>query len=417
MAALNIRGEAEWQRLKTHLEWSQGFLLGFIFSQHPRVAETFRERLADLYRIRITRLQEWQVEHPEQLQGFIPRLLEPTQREQALKDAPIWLDLSRLDKKGETRWRDARADFLSRLNEQREPLRRRQDRPVVLILPANERAKVKELTPDLWAIRTFCLDTENWVGALPARPPPANPPSPRAFPLSAYEQQLVDEWGRLCAQYQGRGKAAAGKTPALLQAGFHAFDALYGKRQLEEAQQVAETCLQAAREAPEALRDLSVSLNNVGKTAQALGRFEEARAAFDESLAIRRQILQRVGETPEALRDLSVSLNNVGKTAQALGRFEDARAAFDESLAIRRQILQRVGETPEALRDLCVSLSNLAAAALALGELARARAALEEGLEIGRRLAAAFPGLKDYNELQGFFRRRLRALEAGATRG
>jgi hypothetical protein len=45
-------------------------------------------------------------------------------------------------------------------------------------------------------------------------------------------------------------------------------------------------------------------------------------------------LLERVGETPEALRDLSISLNNVGNTAQAQGRWEQARQAFEEGLAI-----------------------------------------------------------------------------------
>ena len=37
------------------------------------------------------------------------------------------------------------------------------------------------------------------------------------------------------------------------------------------------------------------------------------------SLAARRQLLSRLGDTPEALRDLSVSLNNVGRIAEARG--------------------------------------------------------------------------------------------------
>ncbi|WP_141699311.1 tetratricopeptide repeat protein, partial [Candidatus Thiosymbion oneisti] len=73
-----------------------------------------------------------------------------------------------------------------------------------------------------------------------------------------------------------------------------------------------------------------------------------ARTAFTESLEIRRRILQRLGETPEALRDLSVSLNKVGKTDQQLGDWQRARDAFTESLEISRRILQRLGETPEA---------------------------------------------------------------------
>ncbi|WP_156427882.1 tetratricopeptide repeat protein, partial [Thiohalocapsa sp. ML1] len=134
---------------------------------------------------------------------------------------------------------------------------------------------------------------------------------------------------------------------------------------------------------------------------------EAARAAFAESLDIRRRILARVGETPEALRDLSVSLDNVGKTDQALGDLEAARAAFAESLDIRRRILARVGETPEALRDLSVSLDNVGKTDQALGDLEAARAAFAEGLELAERLAAALPNHVDYKDLPDWFRRRL----------
>ena len=41
-------------------------------------------------------------------------------------------------------------------------------------------------------------------------------------------------------------------------------------------------------------------------------------------------------EKTDALRDLSVSLNNVGQTAQALGHWEQAQQAFDEGLQIGR---------------------------------------------------------------------------------
>ncbi|MDM8546378.1 tetratricopeptide repeat protein, partial [Candidatus Venteria ishoeyi] len=316
MQGLDIHGEAEWQRLKTHLAWSEGFLLGFIFSAHPQVLEIFRERLSQIYRARITRLQEWQVAEPGRMADFIPRLLHPGQREQALKDSPIWLDLSRLDSAEETDWREARHKFLAHLNEQREPLRQCQQRPLILILPASERAEIKMLAPDLWAIRSFCLDTENWLQTLVEPAAPNNTPQGK-FPLSEHEQQLLNEWERLSRQqriswWQKLSKTAPPPSKDRLYAGFSAFNALYNKRYLQEAADVATACLELARQNPEALRDLSVSLDNVGKTAQRQGREEDARAAFEESLDIRRQILARIGEIPEALRDLSVSLNNVG---------------------------------------------------------------------------------------------------------
>jgi tetratricopeptide (TPR) repeat protein len=112
---------------------------------------------------------------------------------------------------------------------------------------------------------------------------------------------------------------------------------------------------------PESLRDLSVSLDNVGGVAQAQGDWTEAESVYRESLALRRQLVERLGGTPESLRDLSVSLDNLGRVAQAQGDWTQAESVYRESLALRRQLVERLGGTPESLRDLSVSLNNSAA--------------------------------------------------------
>ena len=57
------------------------------------------------------------------------------------------------------------------------------------------------------------------------------------------------------------------------------------------------------------LRDLSISLDNVGQTERDSGRLDAALAAFRESLEICRRLRQTLGDTPQVLRDLSISLN------------------------------------------------------------------------------------------------------------
>jgi hypothetical protein len=53
---------------------------------------------------------------------------------------------------------------------------------------------------------------------------------------------------------------------------------------------------------------------------------------------MRRRLLETVGESPTALRDLSVSLNNVGRVAREQGRLEEAEKAFAESAGIRKRL-------------------------------------------------------------------------------
>ena len=108
---------------------------------------------------------------------------------------------------------------------------------------------------------------------------------------------------------------------------------------------------------PEARRDLSVSLNNVGRVAEVRGEWGVAEAAYRESLGLARGLEELLG-TPEARRDLSVSLDNVGRVAEVRGEWGVAEAAYRESLEVRRGLEELLG-TPEARQDVSTSEENL----------------------------------------------------------
>ncbi|MCP4114227.1 MAG: tetratricopeptide repeat protein [Desulfobacteraceae bacterium] len=401
--SLNPDGEQAWLRLKLHLEWCDHFALVFIFTAHPGVVNCFRERLANIYRARVTRLVITDPDTPEDLfNTLLPKLLHPPVHQQCLKK-PYWIDLS--GKRGEG-WTKARLSFLTRLNEQREPLRKALNSPLVLVLPLEERPRIKQLIPDLWAIRDFSMETGSWSSLegdhsqAPAKEPV------KVHTLSPFDTSLVQEWERLKKKNtldRGFFLAAQRALDVCLSSGQHRLAVRIAESQRESAK----NRLQQTGETRESLRDLSVSLNNVGNTAKALGEWEKAQALFEESLEIRRRILGQIGETPESLRDLSVSLDNVGNTAEALGEWEKAQALFEESLEISRRILGQIGETPESLRDLSVSLENVGKVAKELGQLEKARAFFEEGVSIARILHGLLPLHADYKDLEAHFKSRL----------
>ena len=62
--------------------------------------------------------------------------------------------------------------------------------------------------------------------------------------------------------------------------------------------------------------------------------------------------------TPQARRDLSVSLNNVGRVAEARGEWDVAKDAYRESLEIRQELDDLLG-TPQAQQDVATSVENL----------------------------------------------------------
>ena len=305
---LTSDGEDVWLRLKRHVEWCDNFALIFIFSAHPQVIRVFRERLADIYRARVTRLHIPIPEEPAQLYALMPELLRPSDHIKAL-NAPYWLDLS--FEAGEE-WKSARLNFLMRLNERREALRQTLERPLIFILPLAEFPEIREVVPDLWSIRQFSLTTGPWIvsdGEQAVRPSQETLLSAPAV-YSEYDQAIIREWERV------NDKESTDR--GILLAGFRAH--------------------------------------------QVFSAFKENDAAFDIAgrlLEFSKKQIERIGETPESLRDLSVSLNKVGNTARALGELDDARRSYEESLRIRRTIIERIGETPESLRDLSVSLEKV----------------------------------------------------------
>jgi len=154
----SIKGEQAWLRLQQHMSWSDHFALGFIFCDDHRVVASFRERLADMYLARISRLQQLTPRTPKALDDLLlHHLLNPATSDQAL-DAPYWLDLAA---QSEAIGQNACTNFLMRLNEQREKLRKNLTRPLIIVLPVSLRQKLRELAPDLWAIRNVTLDCDS----------------------------------------------------------------------------------------------------------------------------------------------------------------------------------------------------------------------------------------------------------------
>ena len=100
------------------------------------------------------------------------------------------------------------------------------------------------------------------------------------------------------------------------------------------------------------------------------GAYDAAAAAATESLGVRRGLVDVLG-TPESRRDLSVSLDNVGRVARVRGDWGAAGRAYEESLDLARDLADSLG-TPESLRDLVVLLGNLAGVVERLGDAERA---------------------------------------------
>ena len=385
---LNASAEREWRRLQPHFQLSDYFILGFIFSDNGAVNNLLHDRLAAMYRAHISGLQPLLAQSPQALlEKILPRLVRGSVKHQTLQ-TPIWLDLSALEPT--PAWRSARLDLLARLNERREQMRKHLTVPLVLVLPLAEKRQIRELVPDLWAIRNFAVDVDDWLELLPtAEHLPALESEPvnstTISPPSALTTAFVREWQRL-------RQSGSTKRGVLLAAG-RAIDALLREGDHGQAEAIAERALEISRsrlqnmgESPEALRDLFISILKLGDAAQAQSEWQRAQELYYESLELSRRLIQSLGETTEALRDLSSSLYRVGDVAQAQGQWQRAQELYDECIELNRKLLQRSSEDPNILRDLLVCLGQLGSLARAQGQWQRAQELYDECIELSRKL-------------------------------
>ena len=86
------------------------------------------------------------------------------------------------------------------------------------------------------------------------------------------------------------------------------------------------------------------------------GNLRAAAAAYHESLEISRQLRAQLGDTPQALRDVSYSLKQLGNVERDDGNLLASLAAYRESLACLRQCWAMLGNTPPVLKDLLIIL-------------------------------------------------------------
>jgi tetratricopeptide (TPR) repeat protein len=346
--------ETVWRDLQHHLDWADGFALILLFTRHPGPVATLRERVADGLKLRTQKLRILAPASPEEIRALATEIL-------ATKRAPdrgsLWVELWR--NPSDPDWQSARRWLLHRLNERRFLLERDLGASLILILPAEARGQFYVEAPDLWTIRSFTAE----LAAPTTRPARQTREEFQAPSVpGSLESPAELEWARL----RRNSARHADADPRRLNPadGFAAFEAAMERGALQAARSIAGDVLDHCRsirkvqgDTPQALRDLSIALDNVGHVERDLGDLTAARDAYRESLDIRRQLWQALGDTPQVLRDLSISLNNLGIVEQDLGDLVAAREALRESLDICRQLCAAFPAHPQFRKDLAARMA------------------------------------------------------------
>ncbi len=157
-----------------------------------------------------------------------------------------------------------------------------------------------------------------------------------------------------------------------------------------ESVRFARCRLEEETESPQAMRDLSVSLEKLGNVQRDTGDAAAALDAFQQSLKISYRLIEQFGESPQAMRDLLVSLNKLGDVQRNTGDAAAALDAFQWSLKISQRLIEQFGESPQALYDLVSSYFRLAQINQDQGSLKDGAGLAEKSEELMRNLIERF---------------------------
>ncbi|MGI8684687.1 MAG: hypothetical protein ACR2MO_06305 [Acidimicrobiales bacterium] len=409
-AALGAAGEGEWARLRAHLDYAPGFWLGFLFSPDPAAAGVLERRTQLLLRQRARPMLALRPTTPAELaEEALGSLFGP----EAATAGCVWLTAIEGDRPDLPSWTGAWEQFLLRLNERRDALRRALAGGLLLAAVPAVKPLARVAAPDLWSVRAIVLDlgareAAKWDDRLDRDEAETIPddaarkwvPLPVSHAMPAEVVRALDKVSRFLE---------AGSTAAAVETGRRALElaqesgveprdlavVLAWLSRAEEAGGDEQAAMDHARRALDLLegtgdRLILELLDRVGRLAARHGDVAAELDARERQLDATRRLLEFSGETPGAQRVLSVSLDRVGNARLRAGDLPAATAAHEESLALRRRLLDAFGDTPEALRDLSVSLNRVGDARLRAGDTPAATAAYEESLALDRRLLDAF---------------------------
>ncbi len=278
--------------MRLRLAWAEGLALFFLFAADSRVAGQLRWRLEEWLRFRTMPLHQIVGRGPERL---VEDVLEQLLGGGRIQRAPLWLEL--LESPGLPAWDAARNNLLARMNERRAAIERQVNAPLLIVLPDAALTDVRTLAPDLWHVRVHSVQ----LAAAEVSPPEIEispgiilPTITSDIRLEAAEPGIYADWRRLFALPDQRR--------INLEVGLQAFDEALERFDWQAASDFASQAEEIARgrvarsDSPQALRDLSVSLDKVGGIAEALGRLEEAKTLRAEAQQVRETLRVRYPE-------------------------------------------------------------------------------------------------------------------------
>ena len=363
---LDSQGEDVWQQLRRQFELANGFWLGFVSCPSPRTVAVLRQRTGQILKSRAQRLRVIRPSSPDDFGSFLPALFEP----ESAQAGCVWIESihtsSPTRHAGESGdWTLAWDSFLLRANERRDALRRRLDGGLILAAPPEVKPRVRDAAPDFWSIRSVVLElrpssiaSSGGVDrdALLTR-------EIRREAGNVLSDASIDvdfglaEADRIVRRIEGaQGHSRHGLARILLRV----VEGLLEQGKTQDAVERARKAVAVLRGQSGGEHLLADALSSLSRAARADNDISVALECLEESLVLRRRLRDAYGETPQALRDLSIILERLGRVRREAGNFDAAAADYEEALALRRIAVTKHDQPRrQALQELVATVRTL----------------------------------------------------------
>ena len=385
-ARFGATAAGEWQVLLNQFTIGEGFALIALSVPDRSAAALCRRELEHFLGVQSLRLAAIEPDNPAALQDLTATLL-------ALPADPgmgaVWVSGVRSIVSPEyPEWRDAWAQALNSLNQQRNPFRARFSVPVIFVGAPWVVALMRETAPDLWSVRALSLRIETARTATQPRRMAAVAAAAtvsRIEPEAANTPDLDLALGAVRALRNRPGQERALATALTRAAAAHAgqYAWLAAATAWREAADL-HASLGAAAEAAYAWTELGDVLVVVGDLPAALD-------AFRQGMAISERLARQDQGNAQWQRDLSISHERVGDVLVAQGDLPAALDAFRQGMAISERLARQDQGNAEWQRDVLVSVVKLADVAARVPDRAVARAHADRAVALARQLIARFP--------------------------
>jgi tetratricopeptide (TPR) repeat protein len=139
-------------RLRRHVEWSEGFWLGYVFTIAPPQAHVLQAELAQQLAGRGLVQRVLRPTTPEDLERSLTQVVE------AGHSGAVWLEAIRDRSFAAGEWTRAWTYLVARANERRELVRQRLSGGLVLVAHPDVKFELRAGGPDLWSIRSLSFE-------------------------------------------------------------------------------------------------------------------------------------------------------------------------------------------------------------------------------------------------------------------